>query len=83
MFGFLMETLSDGRYIVFVPTSPAITLGHTYIVPPERVTLLDVPVTTVVNALTQWGAGAQEIYQTHGASTADDDSEDLNQEHAS
>jgi uncharacterized membrane protein len=76
MFGFLMETLSDGRHIVFVPTSPTITLGHTYIVPPERVTLLDAPVTAVVNALTQWGAGAQEIYQTDGASTADDDSKD-------
>ena len=63
MLGFLMETLADGRHVVFVPTSPAITFGHTYIVPPERVTILDAALTTVVNALTQWGAGAQEIYQ--------------------
>ena len=64
MFGFLMETLTDGRHIVFVPSSPAITIGHTYIVPPERVTILDTSVSTVINALTQWGAGAQEIYES-------------------
>jgi uncharacterized membrane protein len=63
MLGFLMETLADGRYVVFIPTSPAITFGHTYIVPPERVTILDADLTTVVNVITQWGAGAQEIYQ--------------------
>ena len=62
MYGFLMETLPDGRQIVFVPSSPAITIGHTYIVPPERVKVLDAPVSAVVNALTQWGAGAEEIY---------------------
>jgi uncharacterized membrane protein len=64
MFGFLMETLPDGRHIVFVPSSPAVTIGNTYIVPPERVTILDAPVSAVVNALTQWGAGAQEIYES-------------------
>ena len=77
MFGFLMETLPDGRHIVFIPTSPAITLGNTYIVPPERVTFLDASVTTVANALTQWGVGAQEIYRTDAAYDAHDDSEDL------
>ena len=76
MFGFLMETLHDGRHIVFIPTSPAITLGNTYIVPPERVTFLDASVTTVANALTQW-VGAQEIYRTDGAYDAHDDREDL------
>ena len=65
MFGFLMETLEDGRHIIFIPSSPAVTIGHTYIVPPERVTILDTSVSTVVNALTQWGAGAQEIYETN------------------
>ena len=77
MLGFLMETLADGRYVIFIPTSPTITLGHTYIVPPERVTILDTSVTTVVNALTQWGAGSREIYRADGAHTANDDSEDL------
>ena len=69
MLGFLMETLQDGRHVVFVPSSPAITLGHVYFVPPDRVTVLDTAVTTVVNAITQWGAGAKEIYETDGAET--------------
>jgi len=62
MFGFLMETLPDSRHIVFIPSSPAVTVGHTYIVPPERVTILDTSVNTVLNALSQWGVGAQKIY---------------------
>ena len=69
MFGFLVETLSDGRHIVFIPSSPAITIGHTYIVPTERVTILDTSVSTVVNALTQWGAGAGEIYESSETQT--------------
>ena len=75
MFGFLMETLADGRHIIFIPTSPAITLGHTYIVPPERVKILDTSVSTVVNALTQWGAGAREIYEPDDVDLVSDDSE--------
>ena len=69
MYGFLMETLADGRHIVFVPTSPTVTLGNTYIVPPERVVILRAPISTVMNALTQWGAGAQEIYELDEADT--------------
>ena len=76
MYGFLMETLVDGRHIVFIPTSPAITLGNTYIVPPERVVILHAPVSTVVNALTQWGAGAQEIYESDEADTENAGNED-------
>jgi uncharacterized membrane protein len=74
LLGFSVEELADGRYVVFVPTSPAITLGHTYVLPPERVTFLDASVATVVNALTQWGAGAQEIYGLNGVREGPDDS---------
>ena len=63
-FGFLMETLPDGRCVVFIPGAPAVTLGQTYIVPAERVKLLDVPISAVANTITQWGAGAGEIYRT-------------------
>jgi uncharacterized membrane protein len=63
MFGFLMETLADGRHVIFVPSAPTITVGHTYIIPPERVVVLNTNITNVVNTLTQWGAGAGEIYR--------------------
>ncbi len=62
-FGFLMESLPDGRKVVFIPGAPAVTLGQTYIVPAERVKLLEVPITTVVNAITKWGVGAGDIYK--------------------
>lgn len=45
-----------------ISSSPAVTVGHTYIVPPERATILDTSVNTVINALSQWGVGAQKIY---------------------
>lgn len=62
VWGFLMETLDDGRHVVFVPTSPALTVGNTYLVPPDRVTLLDDSM-AVVNVLSQWGVGASEVYR--------------------
>jgi uncharacterized membrane protein len=62
-FGFLIETLPDDRRIVFIPGAPAATLGQIYIVPAERVKLLDASITSVVNAITQWGTGASEIYK--------------------
>ena len=83
MYGFLMETLADGRHIVFIPTSPAVTLGNTYIVPPARVVILHAPVSTVVNALTQWGAGAQEIYESDGADTENEGNEGSSIENSS
>lgn len=63
VWGFLMETLDDGRHVVFVPSSPALTVGQTYLVPPERVTPLEQS-RAVVNALGQWGVGAGEIYRS-------------------
>lgn len=62
VWGFLMETLDDGRHVVFVPSSPALTIGQTYLVRPERVTPLDRPM-AVVNALSQWGVGASAVYR--------------------
>jgi uncharacterized membrane protein len=62
-YGFVMEVLPDGRNIVFIPSAPAVTLGQTFIVAADRVTLLDAPITAVVNTITQWGTGASEIYK--------------------
>lgn len=63
MWGFLMDELPDGRHVVYVPVAPALTLGHTYMVEAERVRQIDGSVADVVNSLTQWGAGARDIYR--------------------
>ena len=58
---FVVEELADGRLTVFVPAIPTPTVGAVYILPPERVHRIDVPLTTLVQCVTRWGAGAQEL----------------------
>jgi uncharacterized membrane protein len=60
--GWLMETLQDGRKVVFVPSAPAVTLGTIHIVPPDRVTLLDSSVASIAHVVSQWGVGAGELF---------------------
>ena len=38
-------------------------LAHGRLLPPEAVVILDAPVQEMLNAVTQWGAGASIIYQ--------------------
>ena len=58
---FVVEELADGRLTVFVPAIPTPTVGAVYILPPERVHRIDVPLTTLVQCVTRWGAGSQEL----------------------
>ena len=58
---FVVEEHADGRLTVFVPAIPTPTVGAVYILPPERVHRLDVPLTTLVQCVTRWGAGSQEL----------------------
>ncbi|MEP5567650.1 MAG: hypothetical protein ABJN62_07445 [Halioglobus sp.] len=62
-YALVVEELPDGRVVVFVPAVPAATLGQLHIVPMEDLTLLDAPVQDLLNAVTQWGAGASLIYR--------------------
>ncbi len=69
-YGLVVEELPDGRTVVFIPSAPAATLGQIHVVPSSAVTLLDAPVQDMVNAVTQWGAGASIIYDPQRASSA-------------
>jgi len=71
MLGFLIESLPDSRCVVFIPSVPAVTLGHTYLVPAERVRILDASVTSMINSITQWGVGTAELYQSAGGEKAE------------
>lgn len=62
--GFLVETLPDGRFSVFVPGSPVATMGHVYLLPAELVTRLDATTTGAMNAVAQWGIEASSLYRT-------------------
>ncbi len=58
----LMETLPDGRRVVYVPSAPAVTMGAVHVVSAERVKLLDVSVAAIANTVSQWGLGASDTY---------------------
>jgi uncharacterized membrane protein len=46
---------------IFVPQAPTPTLGFVYVVPHERVQPVDLPATSVINGIMQWGIGTQEL----------------------
>lgn len=64
-YALIVEELPDGRVVVFVPSVPAATLGQLHVVHMDEVTVLDAPVQELLNAVTQWGAGASLIYRGH------------------
>lgn len=68
MLGVIMETLPDGRQVVFVPAAPAVTLGQVHIVSAERVRALDATVGSLANAISQWGVGAGEVCRENSGS---------------
>jgi len=60
-FGFLMETLLDGRLIIFVPRAPQALAGSLHIVTPDRVQLLEMSVSAAMDVLSKLGIGLQKI----------------------
>lgn len=59
----VMDTLADGRLVVFVPGSPAPMSGAIYIFTPDKVTLLDVPLLPFMKAISSWGLGLRELIE--------------------
>jgi len=57
----VIEELADGSFTVFVPSIPTPMAGALYILPPERVHLVDVPMTVALKVFSKWGAGAGEF----------------------
>ena len=57
----LVERHADGRCTVFVPSAPTPAVGSIYIMTPERVHLLDVPLIKLVACISKWGAGSGEL----------------------
>jgi len=57
----LMETLDDGRLVIFVPGAPAVTLGTVHLVPAERVKSLPSSTASLAGVISQWGVGTREL----------------------
>ncbi len=58
---FVVEEHPDGRFTVFVPSVPTPAAGTVYVMPPERVHLVDVPFAQAVAVVTKWGAGSRDL----------------------
>jgi uncharacterized membrane protein len=64
---FIMEEHDAGSSTVFVPLAPTPTIGSVRQVDQKYVTRLNASMGTVVNCVMQWGVGANEIIEQHGA----------------
>jgi uncharacterized membrane protein len=68
--GFLMETLSDGRHVVFVPGVPRALVGTLHIVGADRVEFLAMSAAAALDALGRLGVGLGEMRVKEPESTA-------------
>jgi uncharacterized membrane protein len=60
---FIIEKLDDGSYTVFVPSVPTPFAGALYVLTPDRVHELDVPVAQAARAISQWGIGTKSLIE--------------------
>ena len=61
VFAFVMEENDNDLLTVFVPATPALTVGTVYIVNRESVTLLETSVSDIMNCVSQWGIGTKKV----------------------
>ena len=58
---FIVEKHPDGQLTVFVSSSPTPMAGAIYILPPERVHPVDVPLHKAMVCISKWGTGAMAM----------------------
>lgn len=69
----VVEHHPDGRVTVFVPSSPTPLAGAIYILPPQRVHLVDVSLMTMMKCVSKWGAGSGELLAAARLNDREDD----------
>jgi uncharacterized membrane protein len=65
---FVMEDLSDGRCVIYVPGTPKPSHGSVYIVSREHVRLIDASDYRVASCVSNWGVGAKKMLERVGKS---------------
>jgi len=61
--GVLVDTLPDERHVVYIPSSPIITVGQIYILPEMRIKKTDLSMTETIGCLSQMGLEANKLYK--------------------
>jgi uncharacterized membrane protein len=64
--GFVMEDNGDGTVTVFIPSTPAITVGTLVVVAAAQVTLLEVSSMEFLDSISQWGVGSGKFLKATG-----------------
>jgi len=60
--GMLVDELPDGRKMVYVPSSPVVTIGQLHILPGSLVTEMELSMTETIGCLSQMGMEARKLY---------------------
>lgn len=60
--GVRVDTLPDERQVVYVPSSPIVTVGQLHVLPKTRVTETDLSMTETISCLSQMGIEARKLY---------------------
>jgi uncharacterized membrane protein len=58
---FIIEELDDGRFTVFVPSVPTPFAGAIYILTPDRVHPLNIPLIHAIQVVSRWGSGSKNL----------------------
>jgi uncharacterized membrane protein len=66
--GFLMETLTDGRHVVFIPGVPRALVGTLHIIAADRVHVLAMSISTALDTLGRLGVGLRETWSNEPVS---------------
>ena len=61
VYAFIMEEHENGLVTVFVPSSPALTIGSVHIVKKELITLLDASAGDMTGCISNWGTGSDSL----------------------
>jgi len=61
--GVLVDTLPDERYVVYVPSSPMVTVGQVHILPRAHITQTDLSMSETIGCLSQMGIEAEKLYK--------------------
>jgi uncharacterized membrane protein len=66
---FIIEEFEDGRYTIFVPSSPSPFSGAVYILGRERVHPVDASLAQTIQAVSRWGSGSRNLVAAMKPST--------------
>jgi uncharacterized membrane protein len=63
LLGVHTDTLPDGRFVVYVPFSPVVNVGHVYFVSKENLKILDIKLKDFMEIISKIGFESNKIYR--------------------